>query len=81
MKLNLPPHLDEPKWKELETKLTQKIGGKLRRMIGFTVKKTVEVLKTYYHEVFNPIVIKDFTEKTVVVFHEGRINKGKTELK
>ena len=28
MNLSLPPHLSEPKWSELETRLTEKIGKK-----------------------------------------------------
>ena len=81
MNLSLPPHLSEPKWSELETRLTEKIGKKLFMKVGFTMKRTVVSLKTYFHEVFNPIVTRDFKEKTVVVFQEGRIQKGKGKLK
>ena len=81
MNLSLPPHLSEPKWSELETRLTEKIGKKLFMKVGFTMKRTVVSLKTYFHEVFNPIVTRDFKEKTVVVFQEGRIQKGKERIK
>ena len=81
MNLNLPPHMSEPKWNELETRLTEKIGKKLFTKVGFTMRRTVVSLKTYFHEVFNPIVTKDFKEKTSVVFQEGRIQKGKRNKK
>ena len=81
MNLNLPPHMSEPKWNELETRLTEKIGKKLFTKVGFTMRRTVVSLKTYFHEAFNPIVTKDFKEKTSVVFQEGRIQKGKRNKK
>jgi hypothetical protein len=81
MNLNLPPHMSEPKWNELETRLTEKIGKKLFTKVGFTMRRTVVSLKTYFHEVFNPIVTRDFKEKTSVVFQEGRIQKGKRNKK
>ena len=81
MNLNLPPHMSEPKWNELETRLTEKIGKKLFTKVGFTMRRTIVSLKTYFHEVFNPIVTKDFKEKTSVVFQEGRIQKGKRNKK
>ena len=73
--------MSEPKWNELETRLTEKIGKKLFTKVGFTMRRTVVSLKTYFHEVFNPIVTKDFKEKTSVVFQEGRIQKGKRNKK
>ena len=81
MNLNLPPHMSEPKWNELETRLTEKIGKKLFTKVGFTMRRTVVSLKTYFNDVFNPIVTKDFKEKTSVVFQEGRIQKGKRNKK
>ena len=77
MNLLLPPNLNLPKWNKLEQKVTEKIGVQLRKMTAYKMKKSALSLRTYFNEVFNPIVRRDFTEKTSIVFQAGKLQEGK----
>ena len=75
MNLLLPPNLNLPKWNKLEQKLTGRMGVKIRKMTAYEMKKSVLSLRTYFNEVLNPMVRRDFTEKTSIVFQAASCKK------
>ena len=77
MNLLLPPNLKLPRWNKLEQKVTERLGVQLRKMTAYEMKKSALSLRTYFNEVLNPIVRRDFTEKTSIVFQAGKLQEGK----
>ena len=73
MNLNLPPNLKWPAWNKLDQKVTSKLGLPISRKAGHMMKKTAMSLKTYYNEVLNPMVMRDFKEQTGIVFQNGKM--------
>ena len=76
MNLSLPPNLKWPTWNKLDLKNTEKLGLKISRKIGHEMKLSVLSLKTYFNEILNPMVMRDFKEKTVLVFQDGKLREG-----
>jgi hypothetical protein len=76
MELELPTVLQIPTWPKLEKLVTEKIGTKFCKISGYSIRSSVNTLKTYFSEVFNPMITKDFKEQGQIVFQNGKLHEG-----
>ena len=77
MNLELPPNLLCPSWPKLEKLITARLGSKMCKTIGYIMRNSVAALKTYFNDVYNPMIKRDFKEKTTIAFQDGKLYKGK----
>ena len=76
MNLELPDWLPSPMWAKLEQMMDLKVGKSLRRKVGHVVRTSAVALKTYFTEVLNPIIRRDFRETRKIVFHDCKLEQG-----
>ena len=76
MELEIYENLPCPMWTILEKTLNEKFGRKFTTRVGHIVRGTAGVLRTYFKEVFNPIIKKDFKEKYKIEILNGKILNG-----
>ena len=76
MELQLYDNLPCPMWSNLERTLKEKFGRKMNLKLGHMAKRSAGVLRTYFREVFNPIILKDFKEKHKIEMQNGRLLNG-----
>ena len=76
MDLKLSEWLPSPVWTSFEKMMNVALGKKMCRKVANAVRISAGALKTYFSDVFNPIVKRDFKEKKQIQFHEGKFLQG-----
>ena len=76
MELDIYDNLPCPMWTNLEKSLKLKFRRKINLRIGHLAKRSAGVLRTYFKEVFNPIIRKDFKEKYKIEMQNRVLLKG-----
>ena len=73
--------LAAPRLTRLKSKIGDRLGRKICQNVGYECRRTVNNLRIYFMEVYNPLASADFKEQGILEFKNGELSEGKRPCK